>query len=152
MVWFRVMTFNIRGSRFADGANAWPERRDLNVATILAHDPDVIGFQEAQRGNLAVYRERLTAYDCQLGRAGVLRGEAEERVPIYWKRARFERVDGGSFFLSETPDRWSTGWGARLTRVANWARLRSRQTGRRSCCSTRTWTMRAIWRVSKAAA
>lgn len=126
---FSVMSFNIRGSRFADGANVWPQRRTLNVATILKYAPDIIGFQEVQRGNLVAYAGHLTAYDCQLGRAGVLRGEAEERVAIYWKRDRFERVDGGSFFLSETPDRWSRGWGANLTRVANWVRLRCRLTG-----------------------
>lgn len=125
----RVMTFNIRGSRFSDGANAWPQRRELNVSTILHWSPDVIGFQEVQRGNLALYRERLGTYDCQLGRAGVARGLAEERVSIYWKRDRFERVDGGTFFLSETPDRRSLGWGARLTRVANWVRLRETESG-----------------------
>lgn len=125
----RVMTFNIRGNQFSDGANVWPQRRDLNVATILERSPDVIGFQEVQRGNLAFYRERLGAYDCQLGRAGVARGLAEERVCIYWKRDRFERVDGGTFFLSEMPDRRSLGWGARLTRVANWARLREKESG-----------------------
>ena len=49
----RVMSFNIRGSRFSDGDNIWPNRAPLNVETIRAHAPDLIGFQELDLGNLA---------------------------------------------------------------------------------------------------
>jgi endonuclease/exonuclease/phosphatase family metal-dependent hydrolase len=52
----RVMSFNVRGS-FHDARkkNAWRNRADLNVATIERYAPDVIGLQEAQRGNLSAY-------------------------------------------------------------------------------------------------
>src|SRR5829696_5794293 len=59
----RVMSFNVRGS-FHDARkkNAWRNRAALNVATIERYAPDVIGLQEAQRGNLSAYRKRLPRY------------------------------------------------------------------------------------------
>ena len=38
-------------------------------------------------------------------------------------------MDGGGFYLSDTPDQWSAGWGANLVRAANWVKLRCVQTG-----------------------
>ena len=59
----RVMSFNVRGSfRDARKKNAWRNRATLNVATIERYAPDVIGLQEAQRGNLSAYRKRLPRY------------------------------------------------------------------------------------------
>ena len=43
---FTVMTFNIRYDEEADGRLSWRHRRDLALATIRAHDPDLLGLQE----------------------------------------------------------------------------------------------------------
>ncbi|WP_314964565.1 endonuclease/exonuclease/phosphatase family protein, partial [Bradyrhizobium cosmicum] len=57
------MSFNVRGS-FHDvrKRNAWRNRAGLNIATIERYAPDVIGLQEAQRGNLGAYRKHLPHY------------------------------------------------------------------------------------------
>ena len=120
----QIMTFNIRGSFHEDGANDWDQRRDLNIATILKYAPDIIGFQEAQSGNLDDYALTLTGYDVELGALSIRQTENYHRVPIFWKSNLFEKVDQGHFYLSETPDTWSVGWDAMFPRVVTWVRLR----------------------------
>ena len=125
----RVMTFNVRGSFHEDdGINAWSNRAPLNVETIERHAPDLIGFQELQKGNLDTYRERLPEY-------GYLPGPVAGNNPphelnaIFFDPRRFEVLDSGGFWLSTTPERHSSSWRTRCTRSAHWANLRCLNTG-----------------------
>ena len=125
----RVMSFNIRGSfAIQDGVNAWTNRAGLNAQTIKRHAPDVIGFQELQSGNLAVYREQLPEYAYLLG------PETGNREPytydaIFWKASRFECLASGGFWLSRTPDTHSADWDTDCIRAAAWVKLRCTDTG-----------------------
>ena len=117
----RVLSFNVRGAfRDLGRPEAWPNRAATNVATIQAHAPDLVGLQECQRGNLAVYRRDLPRYARIKGPAY---GNAlpHDYNAILYDPARLELIDSGGFWLSETPDRRSRGWGARVARSANWA-------------------------------
>lgn len=120
---FSVMSFNVRGSFHNDGVNDWDCRRDLNVTTIQKYDPDIIGFQETQSGNLAAFEAVLTDYTVELGPISIRQNEKYHRVPIYWKREKFELLESGGFYLSKTPDEWSLDWGATLVRAVTWVRL-----------------------------
>ena len=53
----------------------------------------------------------------------------DEYVPIYWKRKRFECLDSGAFYLSETPGVESIGWESKLIRAATWVCLKENMTG-----------------------
>jgi endonuclease/exonuclease/phosphatase family metal-dependent hydrolase len=117
----RVMSFNVRGS-FHDARkkNAWRNRVDLNVATIERYAPDVIGLQEAQRGNHSVYRKRLPRY------AHIRGPRYGNAIPhdfnrILFDPERLKRLDSGGFWLSETPDEYSRSWETRVARSATWA-------------------------------
>lgn len=123
-----IMTFNVRGTR-DDRFNTWPERSALNVRVIQQNRPDLMGLQEAQSGNLDTYAQELTDYACEPGPLSIRQTETYERLPIYWLAERFECRANGGFYLSETPDVWSLGWGANLVRAVNWVKLRCRQTG-----------------------
>lgn len=123
----RIMTFNVRGSFHADPHNSWEERRDLNIATIKKYAPDILGMQEVQSGNMQAYEAELPEYDVELGPISIRKTERFHHVPIYWKRAEYEKVDAGGFYLSDTPDEWSAGWGAELIRAVTWVRLRDLQ-------------------------
>ena len=120
----RVMSFNVRGS-FHDARkkNAWRNRAALNVATIESYAPDVIGLQEAQRGNLSAYRKRLP-------RCAHIRGPRYgNAIPhdfntILFDPERLESLDSGGFWLSETPDEYSRSWETRVARSATWALFR----------------------------
>ena len=126
----KVMTFNLRGARGEqDGDNAWVHRRELNVATIKKNDPDLIGFQEYQIGNQAVYDVELPEYDYEMSQMASHNGERAEYTPIYWRKSRFEKLDSGTFYLSKTPDVWSTGWDASLPRGALWCKFRELESG-----------------------
>lgn len=118
------MTFNVRGSQHADGANEWPRRARLNVDCIRRCAPHLIGFQESQRGNLETYDRELSGYERLLGPG------YENRRPwaynaIYWDPETLELLDEGGFWLSETPGERSRSWGSSHVRSATWARFRT---------------------------
>lgn len=122
----RVMTFNVRFGAANDGANRWELRRDLLVRTILAYGPDLLGVQEALDFQADELKDALRDYAFHgAGREdGKCRGEF---CPVYYRRDRFERLDAGNFWLSESPDvPGSRGWDAELPRMASWVKLRDR--------------------------
>src|SRR5438552_12711454 len=121
---FRVMTFNINGAGYpSDGPNAWPNRANLNVTTILKHAPDLIGFQEVHEVNLATYRAGLPGYAHVVGNK-YGDNPPEESTSIFWKEQRFTLVEAGEFWLSRTPAVPSSDWGVDYPLGATWARLR----------------------------
>jgi endonuclease/exonuclease/phosphatase family metal-dependent hydrolase len=117
----RIMSFNVRGS-FRDRlkAQAWRNRAALNVATIKRCAPDLIGLQECQRGNLKAYKKRLPRYARVRGpRYG--NAVHPDSNAILYDPERLNLLDSGGFYLSETPEKRSKSWGARVVRSANWA-------------------------------
>lgn len=123
MAAFRLMSFNIRGSYVADGANCWEHRAALNVSTIREAAPDLIGFQEVQMGNLAVYERELPEYEFLLG------PKYNNRPPycylsVFWRPEKFKKLASGEFWLSTTPERHSGSWDTNCFRAAHWVRLR----------------------------
>ena len=124
----RVMSFNVRGASHNDGINAWEARADLNVRTIKRYGPGVIGLQEVQAPNLAVYEKELPGYNRVKGPA-YGPGWIEEFAAIFYDADRFEELDAGGFWLSDTPEESSASWGNEVVRSANWAVLRCRETG-----------------------
>lgn len=120
-----VATYNLRLNTPADGPDAWPHRRDAVRALLRRHGIDLLGTQE---GLIDQIRD-LEAMG-EYARTGVGRDdgrEAGEHSAIYYRRARFELLASGDFWLSETPQRPSLGWDARCCRrLASWARLRDR--------------------------
>ena len=127
----RVMTFNLRhAGAVEDGENGWAHRRDLVIDTIRGYGPDLLGTQEclAEQGDFL--GERLPDYEM----VGVCRDDGcrlGEAAAILFCRERFERLDAGDFWLSETPATiGSRGWDARLPRICSWVRLRERSSNR----------------------
>ena len=122
----RVMSFNVRYGTANDDENAWPRRREALCDVIREFEPDLLGLQEV----LAFQRDELAA--ALPGYAIVAAGRDDgrdggEMTPIFFRTSRFERLDGGHFWLSESPDvPGSRGWDAALPRIASWVRLRDR--------------------------
>ena len=125
-----VMTFNIRYGTAADGANAWPNRRDQVIALIARHHPDILGLQEALDFQLEEIESRLSEY----GRIGVGRDDgvaAGEFSAILYRTSRYTVRDQGTFWFSPEPETpGSKGWGNTITRICSWARLHDRVLGR----------------------
>ena len=97
-----AMSFNIRNGLANDGDNSWPNRRPLVSEVIREHDPDVVGLQEAFRFQLDHLAEDLPGY-CEVGegRGG---GTKDEYSAILYRAGRFNLLDSGTFWLSDTPE------------------------------------------------
>ncbi|GAB4520798.1 MAG: endonuclease/exonuclease/phosphatase family protein [Anaerolineae bacterium] len=128
---FTIMTFNIQGAYYNAGINIWDNRAALNVRTIQKHAPDLIGFQELQEGNRAYYAEHLPGYAYQLGPLVARENDSGSgyHCAIYWRPERFQLLEGGFFYLNETPDAYALNWGVTQGRGMNWVRLMDKQSG-----------------------
>src|SRR5262245_56280830 len=88
----KVMSFNVRYGTAKDGENHWDRRKDFLAYTVKAFGPDLLGTQETlgfQRDFLA---KKLAGY----GVLGVGRDDGKEKgemMAVYWREARFEKVD-----------------------------------------------------------
>lgn len=115
-----VESFNIRYDNPADAINAWPNRQHLVYAHLKTLQPDVLGLQEVLHHQLSWIDEQLPDYSyIGVGRDdGVIAGEF---VPLFYNKNTITKLDGGNFWLSETPNvAGSIGWQAQLPRVASW--------------------------------
>ena len=123
----QVMTYNIRFAGSRDGDDAWANRVETVAETI--RKADTVGLQEALLTQVEDLVERLPEYEW----FGVGREDGKskgEMVPIFYRKDRFERVEGGHFWLSETPDQpGSRGWDAQLPRLVTWVVLQDRNSG-----------------------
>jgi endonuclease/exonuclease/phosphatase family metal-dependent hydrolase len=125
-----VLSFNIRYGTANDGANAWPYREHLVYHVIRRQQSDFVGLQEALRFQIDAIREALPEYD----EVGVGRDdgkEAGEYAAILYKPDRWRADDGGTLWLSDTPDvPGSMTWGNEITRIVTWARFVEKESGR----------------------
>jgi endonuclease/exonuclease/phosphatase family metal-dependent hydrolase len=123
----KVMSFNVRYGTARDGDNAWDNRKELVAKTIRAFDADLLGTQETLGFQRDYVLEKCPGYESlAVGREdGADRGEM---TPVFWKKDRFEKLDGGHFWLSEQPNvPGSVSWDSSLTRMASWVKLRDRK-------------------------
>ncbi len=118
-----VMTFNIRYDNPEDSLNNWAYRKDRVANAVKFYDADILGTQEVLHNQLVDLKERLTGYN-QIGVGREDGKEQGEYSALWYKKSRFNAVDSGYFWLSETPDvAGSKGWDGACERIASWAKL-----------------------------
>lgn len=103
-----VLSFNIRCCDDPDGYSIAERAPRLNAVTDRL-GADVIGFQEIRRAwEPHINDHYLSQYDMFLK----YRNETDdvEAAAILWRKDRFELVDSGYFWLSDTPNVESRGW------------------------------------------
>ncbi len=122
----RVMSFNVRNNRAKDGPNHWDFRKHLVSRTIREWKADVVGTQEVWASQAASLNLDLPEYDyVGTDRDPVGGGE---QCGILFKRERFEKLQEGHFWLSETPDvPGSKSWDSSLPRMVTWLKLADRE-------------------------
>ena len=123
----KVMSFNIRNGTAKDGDNSWAFRQELVVETIQTFNPDVLGLQEVQKFQADYLIEQLPGYGFYgVGRDdGINKGEF---APVMYKKDRFEVVQSGHYWLSESPEVvGSKSWDAALPRIATWILLKDKE-------------------------
>ena len=122
----RVMSYNIRYGTANDGPNHWNLRKDWMAETIRAFDPDLLGTQETLAFQKDFLARKLAVYEA----FGVGRDEGNDKgemTALFYRKDRFEKVEGGHFWLSETPEKpGSKSWDTSLTRMVSWVRLKDK--------------------------
>lgn len=122
----RVMTWNIRYDNPGDGPNAWKHRKDWFAEIVRREKLDLAGFQEVLASQFEDLKERLPDFAAY----GVGRNDGKasgEFVPIFFRKERFERLNQGTFWLSEKPgEPGSKGWDAAITRISSWVQLKDK--------------------------
>ena len=127
---FRVMTYNIRLDTPDDGLNRWDNRKDMVVSMINFYNADIVGTQEVLKNQKEYLDNNLGDFtSVGVGREdGIDKGEFSA---IYFRESRFELVNNGTFWLSDTPEIvGSVGWDAALERISTWAKLKDKITGK----------------------
>lgn len=119
--YINVMSYNVRYNNTGDAENAWPNRKDNVKALVKFHDADVLCVQEA----LALQADQLIE-NTNYKMVGVGRTDGKrdgEFSAVYFDKTRFVKKDGGTFWLSDTPEKPSKGWDAAIVRICTWVRL-----------------------------
>ena len=123
----RVMSFNIRYGTAADGENHWKRRKDFVVETIENFNPDLLGTQETIGFQKDYLQQHLPEY-ASIGVGREDGGSKGEMTAIFYRQDRFEHLDAGHFWLSESPDQpGSQSWDSSLPRMCSWVRLNDRR-------------------------
>ncbi len=121
----RVMSFNIRCTNV--GKDTWEDRIGIVTKTMVDSKADSIGVQEATPEWMATLREELTDY----ASVGVGRDDGDnqgEFAAIFYLKDKYNLIDSGNFWLSETPGKPSLGWDAACIRICTWAVLENKET------------------------
>ena len=134
-----VATFNIRNGRGLKPGqerpkkgdyskfNGWGDRKDHLCNMIRFEAFDVFGVQEARYGQIEDMLARMPEY----AYIGVGRDDGEqkgEHCAIFYRKAKFEVLEQGNFWLSDTPDVPSYSWNAKYRRICTWGLFKNKQT------------------------
>ncbi len=116
-----VGSFNIRQNNRGDykSNNGWAQRRDVLCDMINFEAFEIFGVQEAKPEQLRDMVARMPDYKY----IGVGRDDGKtkgEHSAIFYRKGDFKVIDHGTFWLSETPDEVSYGWGAKHRRICTW--------------------------------
>lgn len=126
---FNIATYNIRFYAPPDTEHSWKERRPEVTSVVQFHQFDLWGSQEGEHNQLEHLREDLGHDYVGVGRDD---GEKEgEYSAIFYDPELFRVLEEDTFWLSETPDKPSYGWGVNFRRICTWAKFEHIETGSR---------------------
>ncbi len=107
------------------------EKREPMVLEIInKNSPDTLGVQEATPQWMDFLKANLTEYSY----IGVGRDDGEnegEYSAVFYKKDKYETLDSGNFWLSETPEKPGKGWDAVCVRICSWVLLKDKESGKR---------------------
>jgi endonuclease/exonuclease/phosphatase family metal-dependent hydrolase len=102
----------------------WPTRKHALRAALDQAQPDILCVQEATPDQVAFLEESLLGHHrVGIGRDGEAGGE---HCAIYFRKERFEKLAGTTFWLEEPTDQPRAGSALDVKRICTWTRLRDR--------------------------
>ena len=128
----KISSFNIRMDTPNDGDDAWPNRKEMVKGIIRFHDLDIIGTQEGFKHQLDDILE-LPDYAYVGGGRDDGKDKGEHSAIIY-RKDKYEVIENGDFWFSETPNIPGKGWDATCcNRICSWAKFKVIKTGKEFC-------------------
>lgn len=124
----RIMSFNLRCAN--DGEQTITNRSKVAVEVIKQYAPDSFGVQECTPRWKRILAFQLDGKYACVGAARDFYGPFTEYSSIYYLKDKFNLIDSGTFWLSETPEkRWTKSFDSACYRIASWALLEDKETG-----------------------
>ncbi|MDT0688718.1 endonuclease/exonuclease/phosphatase family protein [Salegentibacter sp. F188] len=125
----KLMTYNIKYANEKDGENSWSKRKKSLTSLMQFYAPDIFGLQEALHEQLDYFKEHLPGYSyIGTGRNEDGKGEL---TPVLYKTEKFEVLESNTFWLSETPEKYSKGWDAAYPRICTYVLFQEKGTGKK---------------------
>lgn len=124
-----VMSFNIRGENETDGTNSWSMRYVAAAMMLEDISSDLICFQEVTYDQLQYFLE-LFPKSKWIGAGRDDGKKSGEYSAFLYNTKKLSVGKSGTFWLSETPDKVSSGWGADHPCTAVWAIFKEKKSGK----------------------
>ena len=122
-----VMTFNIKSG--GEDELSPESRKPLVRETVMKYTVDSFGVQEADKAWVDLLTDAMPEY-AHVGKFrddGIENGESST---VFYLKDKYDLVDSGDFWLSETPDIPSKGWDAPThNRICTYVILKDKETG-----------------------
>ncbi len=123
----RAMSFNVRCASDPEGSIG--NRSQLVNEVLRQYAPDSFGVQEATPKWLRLIDKALGDKYEMVGEARDLYGPFSEYSSVYYLKDKYDLIDSGTIWLSETPETMSKSFDSKCNRVATWATLKNKETG-----------------------
>ena len=124
----RVMSFNVRCANDPEGSIK--NRSKLVEAVIEQYAPDSFGVQEATGRWMNILESKLGDKYAYVGEPRDSAGRFSEYSAVFYLKDKYNLIDEGTIWLSETPDVKNTkSFNSACYRIATWAVLENKETG-----------------------
>lgn len=127
----KIASYNIQYDNIKDTVNTWAKRLPGVVSVFNKYQFDVVGAQEPYLAQLNDLMPKIPDYAYIginiLGGTDILK---RHYTPILYKKDKFDVLDWGTFWFSETPDVPGKGWDAHSARICTWAKFKEKKSGK----------------------
>lgn len=123
-----IMTYNIRYATDNDLENSWENRKEAMVTLLSHYQPELFGIQEGLHHQLEYLKANLPNYSY----IGIGRDDGKalgEYCAIFFDTTVYSVDGSNTFWLSETPEKVSLGWGVNYHRVCTYGFFTHKESG-----------------------
>lgn len=126
----RIASYNIRVAAASDeqSGNGWSIRKIPLADLIRKNDFDIVGTQEGNFSQMKDLDELLPEYS-YIAYPYAGDNSNSHTASILYKTDKYDIIDHGVFWLSQTPNEQSIGWDASDTRICSWAKMKDHASG-----------------------
>ncbi len=121
-------TLTVCSINMDNNQDTWNTRREHIKTFFIFHMPEIVCAQEITKENLEYFDElpqyRRIEYGSGWG------GKSGFFNSIFYDINRLKLEDSGNFWFSQTPNEFSTSWGAKSAQSCSWAKFRDKTTNK----------------------